>query len=69
MEYANSVGNRRYDLGGIDETENPGCYHFKARMKGRHINEVQYELAPGSLRGSVVHFVENSYNAYREAIY
>ncbi len=34
VESARSAGAKWYDLGGIDQTGNPGVYHFKSGLKG-----------------------------------
>jgi lipid II:glycine glycyltransferase (peptidoglycan interpeptide bridge formation enzyme) len=65
IKYAQSVGCRSYDLGGINWKENAGVYHFKDRMRGRHFREVQYEVAPTPFKASVFHLIEDAYNTYR----
>lgn len=59
IEYAKEVGNAFYDLGGIDQLQNPDVYRFKRRLNGRLVTEVgPYELAPDSFRKCALHFLE-----------
>ena len=49
IQHAKSVGNLFYDLGGIDQQENPNVYHFKKRLNGRRVTELgAFEIAPSS---------------------
>ena len=47
IEYAQSVGNAYYDLGGVDQQQNPGVFRFKKRLNGRAVMDVgPYESPP-----------------------
>jgi hypothetical protein len=64
IEYAISNGNSCYDLGGIDQNENPNVYRFKKRLNGQHVTEVgPYEFAPGRLTERVLQLVEYAHGA------
>jgi lipid II:glycine glycyltransferase (peptidoglycan interpeptide bridge formation enzyme) len=66
IEYAKRIGNLFYDLGGIDQQANPNVYLFKKRLNGQRLTEIgPYELAPSRLAGSLLHFLEYSYNIVR----
>jgi lipid II:glycine glycyltransferase (peptidoglycan interpeptide bridge formation enzyme) len=66
IEYAKCVGNLFYDLGGIDQQANPNVYLFKKRLNGQRVKEIgPYEFAPSRLTGSLLHFLERSYNTMR----
>jgi hypothetical protein len=61
IEYAQSVGNAYYDLGGVDRQQNPGVFRFKKRLNGRAVMDVgPYEYAPGNLRKGVLQFLEGA---------
>lgn len=61
IQYAQSVGNAYYDLGGVDEQQNPGVFRFKKRLNGRAVTDVgPYEYAPGNLRKSLLQFLEGA---------
>ena len=63
IEYAKSVGNLFYDLGGIDQETNPDVYRFKKRLNGRLVAEIApHERAPSGSIGRVLHFLEAAYN-------
>src|SRR5262249_77797 len=63
IQYAKSIGNTWYDLGGIDERANPDVYHFKKRLNGRRITELgSYELAPHYLNVRALHLLEDAYS-------
>jgi hypothetical protein len=50
--YAKQRGQRWYDLGGIDEMENPDVFRFKKRMGGDRIAAPRrFDLSPGRLAG------------------
>ena len=55
MRLSKARGCQWYDLGGIDETENPGGYQFKTRMGG-HIASAAgpYKHVPTGLVGSLL---------------
>jgi lipid II:glycine glycyltransferase (peptidoglycan interpeptide bridge formation enzyme) len=64
IEHAKSVGNFFYDLGGIDQENNPDVYRFKKRLNGRRVAEIgPYELAQTSLIRRTLHLMEAAYNA------
>ncbi|RYH44438.1 MAG: peptidoglycan bridge formation glycyltransferase FemA/FemB family protein [Alcaligenaceae bacterium] len=57
--YSKSVGNSFYDLGGIDQQNNPDVYRFKRRLNGRRVTEVgPYEFAPGAVSRQVIRFAD-----------
>ena len=59
IEYAHNVGNTYYDLGGVDQQQNPGVFRFKKRLNGRAVMDVgPYEYAPGNFRKGVLQFLE-----------
>ena len=61
IEYAQSVGNSYYDLGGVDREQNPGVFRFKKRLNGRAVTDVgPYEYAPGKVRKGVLRFLEGA---------
>ncbi len=65
IEYAKSVGNRFYDLGGIDPKKNPDVYRFKKRLNGRRAAEMgPYELAPARLTRHILRLLEATYKLY-----
>src|SRR5262249_37774363 len=66
IEYARSVGNTYYDLGGVDKQQNPGVFRFKKRLNGRAVTDVRpYEHAPGHLRKGVLQFLEAARDVVR----
>jgi lipid II:glycine glycyltransferase (peptidoglycan interpeptide bridge formation enzyme) len=66
IEHAKCVGNRFYDLGGIDQESNPDVYRFKRRLNGRRVAELgPYEFAPARFPKRALHFLETAYNAIR----
>jgi lipid II:glycine glycyltransferase (peptidoglycan interpeptide bridge formation enzyme) len=66
IEYAQTVGNIYYDLGGIDQQQNPGVFRFKQGLNGRAVTDVgPYECAPGGLRSGVLHFLEAARSTVR----
>jgi lipid II:glycine glycyltransferase (peptidoglycan interpeptide bridge formation enzyme) len=66
IEHAISNGNDYYDLGGIDQNENPNVYRFKKRLNGRLVKEIgAYEFAPGPLASRILGLLEYSYGALR----
>jgi lipid II:glycine glycyltransferase (peptidoglycan interpeptide bridge formation enzyme) len=66
IEYAQNAGNIYYDLGGIDQQQNPGVFRFKQGLNGRTVMDVgPYECSPGSLRSGVLHFLEAARNGLR----
>lgn len=66
IEYAKSVGNLFYDLGGIDQKANPDVYSFKSGLNGRRVTEMgPYERAPTRLSSHVLHFLEEAYDTVR----
>jgi hypothetical protein len=67
IEYAQNAGNIYYDLGGIDQQQNPGVFRFKQGLNGRAVMDVgPYECTSGSLRSGVLHFLEAARNAVRD---
>jgi lipid II:glycine glycyltransferase (peptidoglycan interpeptide bridge formation enzyme) len=51
-----------YDLGGVDEDENPGVYKFKQGMGGDEvIAPGPYECVADSLRGRLARAAEKAY--------
>lgn len=66
IAYSKEVGNSFYDLGGIDQQNNPDVYRFKRRLNGRHVTEVgPYELAPGVVSKHAVRLAELARNVLR----
>jgi hypothetical protein len=66
IEYAQSVGNTYYDLGGVDQQQNPGVFRFKKRLNGRAVMDVGlYEQAPGNFRKGMLQFLEAARDAVR----
>ena len=66
IEYAKLVGNCFYDLGGIDQQENPNVYRFKKALNGRRVTDFgAYELAPNRLTSGFLHVLEGAYNSAR----
>jgi hypothetical protein len=64
IEHAKLVGNRYYDLGGINQTANPNVYRFKKRLNGEHVIEVgPYDLAPGPLTRGIFRLGEYAHSA------
>jgi lipid II:glycine glycyltransferase (peptidoglycan interpeptide bridge formation enzyme) len=69
IAYGKALGNAFYDLGGIDQQNNPDVYRFKRRLNGRLVTEVgPYELAPGVLSKHVIQFAEKARNAIRRSV-
>ena len=69
IEYAKMVGNRFYDLGGIDQGSNPDVYRFKKRLNGRRVVELApYELARAGWMRPIVHVLEGTHNLLRHAM-
>lgn len=57
--YSKSVGNSFYDLGGIDQQNNPDVYRFKRRLNGRRIAEVgPYEFAPDAVSRHLIQLAD-----------
>jgi len=66
IAYGKAVGNSFYDLGGIDQQNNPDVYRFKRRLNGRLVREVgPYELAPGVASKHAIRFAEKARNVLR----
>ena len=64
IEHAKSVGNSFYDLGGIDEENNPDVYSFKRGLNGRRVREIgPYELSPDRLTQRAVLLLESLHRA------
>lgn len=62
--FGKSVGNSFYDLGGIDQKNNPDVYRFKRRLNGRLVTEVgPYELAPGTVSRHVIQLADRARRA------
>lgn len=69
ITHGKAQGNAFYDLGGIDQQNNPDVYRFKRRLNGRLIKEVgPYELAPGVLSRRIIQFAEKARNAVRRSV-
>jgi len=63
MVYAKSLGLNHYDLGGIDETENPAVHRFKKRMGGEYVrNHGVFELYSGLGSKFLIRLAERVYN-------
>lgn len=66
ISYARTMGNSYYDLGGMDERQNPGVYRFKRRLNGRSVTEIgPYELAPDRVSRRIIHLAERARTAVR----
>jgi lipid II:glycine glycyltransferase (peptidoglycan interpeptide bridge formation enzyme) len=64
---ANQAGMKYYDLGGIDQENNPKVYQFKSRIGGSEIFYIgAFEAASGLLAGSVWSLVERIYRGIRK---
>jgi lipid II:glycine glycyltransferase (peptidoglycan interpeptide bridge formation enzyme) len=51
IEAAKALGNRFYDLGGVDQLANPGVYQFKKGLGGRLVKDPgQYSFEPGQMK-------------------
>lgn len=62
IEHAKSKGNLFYDLGGINERENPSVYSFKKGVCGRHVVEPgAYEYAPSSFASAALGLMQAGY--------
>src|SRR5579872_1578820 len=69
IEYAKSVGNLFYDLGGVNQQKNPSVYRFKQRLNGCYVMEsAPYEIAPSKLTGRVVSLLEDAYKWLAERV-
>jgi hypothetical protein len=63
IQHAQSAGNIYYDLGGIDQEQNPGVFRFKQGLNGRAVVDVgPYEYTPGNFRKSALQFLEATRN-------
>jgi lipid II:glycine glycyltransferase (peptidoglycan interpeptide bridge formation enzyme) len=61
--YAKSRNQIWYDLGGVDEVENPDVYRFKKRMGGQEVEFCSgYELAPSWVAQAAMKFGERAYD-------
>jgi len=64
IQCAQDAGNTYYDLGGVDQQQNPGVYRFKQGLNGRAVTDVgPYEHAPGHFRKGVLQFLEAARSA------
>ncbi len=64
--YAKSRDQAWYDLGGVDEVENPDVYRFKKRMGGREVESSSgYELASSWLAQTALRLGERVYDITR----
>lgn len=64
--YAKSRDQAWYDLGGVDEVENPDVYRFKKRMGGREVESCSgFELAPSWLARTALKIGERAYDFAR----
>jgi lipid II:glycine glycyltransferase (peptidoglycan interpeptide bridge formation enzyme) len=62
--YGKSIGNSFYDLGGIDQKNNPDVYRFKRRLNGRLVSEIgPYECAPGTISKHVIQIADRARRA------
>ena len=62
MGYAKSMGIACYDLGGVDEAENPADYRFKKRMGGYLAERnASYEKMPGRPYEALIKIAERVY--------
>ncbi len=63
IEYALELGLSHYDLGGVDEQENPSVFRFKKRMGGVfYKGPCILEARAAWPKGQIVHLAENLYN-------
>lgn len=66
IEYAQRLGNIYYDLGGVDQRQNPGVFRFKKRLNGRAVADVgPYEYATGTFRIGLLKVLETARDAIR----
>ncbi|WP_438727182.1 lipid II:glycine glycyltransferase FemX [Parasphingorhabdus sp. DH2-15] len=62
IAHAQKLGMSFYDLGGVDEDENPDVFRFKKRMGGTYYRGPDViEARPKGLRSSLVLLVEKAY--------
>lgn len=62
ITHAKSQGNRFYDLGGINEVENPNVFTFKKRMNGRRVTSLgSYQIASHRIAASIFGVIENAH--------
>jgi lipid II:glycine glycyltransferase (peptidoglycan interpeptide bridge formation enzyme) len=68
IAFGKASGNSFYDLGGIDQQNNPDVYRFKRRLNGRVVREVgPHELAPGFLSKQIIQLAEKARNIRRRS--
>lgn len=64
--YAKNRGQKYYDLGGVDEANNPDVYRFKKRMGGAYYKQAPMVKAhPKWPKGILVDMIENLYQKIR----
>jgi hypothetical protein len=64
IEYARGAGSVYYDLGGIDQDQNPGVFRFKKGFNGRAVADVgPYECSPDMVRRGLLRLLEGARNA------
>lgn len=66
IEYAKSLGLRYYDLGGVNQADNPSVYRFKKRMGGDYYSgppTLEYRAAWP--KGQIVQMAEQFYRKVR----
>ena len=66
IEYAQTRGQRWYDLGGADEVDNPHVFRFKKRMGGEHyVGPAMIEAQAPWPRGAIVRLAKAVYERVR----
>lgn len=66
IEYAKSMGMRYYDLGGVDEADNPSVYRFKKRMGGvYYVGPAMMEYRAAWPKGIIIAMAERLYQKVR----
>lgn len=67
IKYARNRGLSYYDLGGVNEQENPDVFRFKKRMGGEYYNGPPViEVTTGRLRSSAVLMAERLYKLFKK---
>lgn len=63
IEHARQLGMGWYDLGGVDEADNPHVFRFKKRMGGHHyLGPPKIEVRAAWPRGQIVRLAEWAYS-------
>lgn len=66
---AKSVGCLWYDLGGIDQEENPGVYRFKKRVGGLEIDVPgPFEINASGFRSTTTMLAEKTYHYFKKVL-